>query len=347
MKDVTVFAIDLAKVVFHGHGADAAGRRCFRKKVNASKLLALLAELPPCVVAMEACASAHFWAREAQRLGHTPKIIAPQHVKPYVTGNKNDWADAEAIAEAATRPKTRFVAVKSALHLDVQHLHRVRERLVHNRTQLVNQMRGFLLEQGIAVAKSVETLRAFVDGALADSAGVNLTAMMRQTLSELRDELSELDKRVQSASARIERFAACSDDCQRLMAIPGIGPVTATALWSATPDARSFKSGRHFSALLGLTPRHEGSGGVNRILGISKRGDRYVRSLLVHGARASLIWIDKRDDRVARWAQGLKESKGWNKAAVALANKNARIAWAILRWGSTYDAAHQPQKRVA
>jgi transposase len=347
MKHATVIGIDLAKIVFHLQGDDATGKRLFRKKLKATQVLAFLATHPPCLVAMEACASAHYWAREIKALGHDVRLIAPQHVKPYVKGNKNDWADAEAIAEAASRPKTRFVAVKSQEHLDVQHLHRVRERLVHNRTQLANQMRGFLLESGIAIAKTPRALKAFVDGLLAGEGAAGVSERLKETVAALRTELTELDAKVKAIDERIERFARGNDECRRLRTIPGLGPISATALWAATPDPRAFKNGRQHAAVLGLTPKHRGTGGENTILGISKRGDRYVRSLLVHGARAALVTADKRSDRVSAWAGRLKEKKGWNKAAVALANKNARIAWSILRWGTSFEPHHQATQPAA
>lgn len=342
MKDVTVVGIDLAKTTFHLQGDDASGKRVLRKKLKAKQLLPMLTTLPPCRVVMEACASAHYWAREIMKLGHDARLIPPQHVKPYLKSNKNDWTDVEAITEAGSRPKTRFVSIKSAEHLDVQHLHRVRERLVHNRTQLCNQMRGFLLEHGIAIAKTVAALKAYIDGMFSGEIDAPITSMLRETIADLRVEFVELNEKISAINARIERFAATNDDCQRLATVPGIGPLTATAVWAATPDPRAFKNGRQHAALLGLTPKHRGTGGNNIILGISKRGDRYVRQLLVHGARAALIFSDKRTDRLGKWAFQLREKKGWNKTAVALANKNARICWSILRWGTSYQHNHLP-----
>lgn len=267
-------------------------------------------------------------------LGHTVKLIAPQFVKPFVKSNKNDRADAEAIAEAALRPTMRFVGVKSKEQQDLQHLHRVRQRVIAQRTMVNNELHGILLEYGIALGRGKQGLAKLPELLVLHQK--NLSAQAKQLISEMRSEIRSLDERIKAFDKQIERFAQHHPVTKRLMTIPGVGPISASAVIAAVGDPKQFKNGRQFAAFLGLVPRHVGTGGRTRILGISKRGDTYIRCQLVHGARSILYRSHLRKDRLGMWAENLKKQRGWNKAAVALANKNARIIWAILCYETDY-----------
>lgn len=332
--------LDLAKQVFQVHGVDSHEQPVLRKKLKREQMLAFFRDLPPCLIGMEACSGAHYWARELQKLGHTVKLIAPQFVKPYVKANKNDANDAEAICEAVSRPTMRFVTIKTVEQQDLQATHRVRSQLVRQRTEKVNQIRGLLAEYGIVVGQRIETLRKVLPNFLEDAENV-LTGAFRALLEGLRQDLQALDERVKALDKRIQQQADSHPSAKRLQQIPGIGPLTATALVSAVGDGRQFKRGRDMAAWLGLTPGQHSSGGKDRLLGITKRGDRYLRSLLIHGARAVLRVAEKKDDARSRWLIQLKERRNPNIAAVALANKNARIVWALLSKNIDYQPAER------
>jgi transposase len=321
--------IDLAKDVFQVHGVDSQEKVILRKQFRRVQLLAYFEKIAPCLIGMEACGSAHYWARELQKLGHTVKLMAPQFVKPYVKSNKNDANDAEAICEAVARPTMRFVAVKTIAQQDIQAIHRVRSELVSHRTAKVNQIRGLLAEYGLAVGRRIEVLRTALPLLLEDAEN-GLTLDFRILLDELRQDLINLDERVQVMDKKIKTLANSHGEAKRLLAIPGIGPITATAIISAIGNGKQFKRGRDFAAWLGLTPRQYSSGGKERLLGISKRGDSYLRTLLIQGARAVLRVVGQKDDPRSRWLQNLCSRRNKNIAAVALANKNARIIWALL-----------------
>jgi transposase len=286
-------------------------------------------KLPTCLIGMEACSSAHYWARELQKMGHTVKLMAPQFVKPYVKSNKNDANDAEAICEAVARPTMRFVAIKTIAQQDIQALHRIRSELVQQRTAKVNQIRGLLGEYGLVVGRRVDVLRNALPLLLEDAEN-GLTTDFRVLLEGLQQDLITLDERVNEMDKKIKVLASSNTDAKRLQQIPGIGPITATALICAIGDGKQFKRGRDMAAWLGLTPRQHSSGGKDRLLGISKRGDAYLRTLLIHGARAVLKVASNKDDPRSRWLQNLCDRRNKNIAAVALANKNARIVWALL-----------------
>jgi transposase len=335
---VTTLGIDLAKNVFQLHGCDARGRGVLRKRLTRKQLLAFLSNLPSCLVAMEACASAHYWAREIEKLGHQVRLIGPKFVKPYVKANKNDSADAEAICEAASRPSMRFVAVKSVAQQDVQAVHRVRQQLVKARTALMNQARGLLAEYGIVIAQGVAHLRRALPELLEDP-GNGLSATIRELLAEMRERLKFIEDRLHQYDLRIDRLFRQDERCRRLAEVEGVGPLIATALVAAVGNATEFKGGRELAAYLGLVPRHRASGGRTVLLGISKRGDRYLRTLLVHGARAAMRTIERRPVARCIWASRLKLRHGTNVAAVALANKNARLLWALLKRGESYRPA--------
>jgi transposase len=336
-QNPSVLGIDLAKRIFHLVGMDDAGNVVLRKRLTRDALMPYIAQLPPAVIGMEACGGAHYWARRFRTHGHTVKLIAPQFVKPYVKSNKNDPADAEAICEAVTRPTMRFVPIKEVDQQDLQSLHRARERVVKARTALVNEIRGLGLEYGIVLPQGVTKFRHTFATTL-EVERDKLTSLSLELFSQLYEEFCAVDKRLAFYNEKIAAIAAAHPVCQRLETIPGIGPLTATALVAAVSDATHFKNGRQFAAWVGLVPRQHSTGGKARLLGISKRGDVYLRTLLVHGARATLRWIGLKTDRRSKWVRDLIERRGKNKAAVALANKNARIAWVLLNGNETYVA---------
>jgi transposase len=331
--------IDLAKRSFHVYGADGHGKQVFSKKVTRARLSPFMANLPVCTVAMEACGSAHHWARTFRTYGHEVRLIAPQFVKPFVKSNKNDAADAEAICEAAQRPTMRFVAVKTVEQQDIQAIHRMRSLVVERRTAQINQIRGLLLEYGIEIAQGRAAIGRRLPEILED-ADNGLSARFRVELHELADELRHLDARVSHYDAQIEEIAASDAQAQRLMTIPGLGAKGATALLAAVgEDPALFRNGRGLAAWIGLVPRQHATGGRERLLGISKRGDVYLRQLLIHGARAVLRWVERKEDSTSRWATALKARRHTNVACVAMANKIARVAYAVLTTGKPYDPA--------
>jgi transposase len=333
--------IDLAKQVFQVHGVDYQDKVVLRKQLRRNQLLSYFATLPPCLIGMEACGGAHHWARELQKLGHTVKLIAPQFVKPYVKSNKNDANDAEAICEAVGRPTMRFVSVKTIAQQDLQAIHRIRSELVRQRTAKVNQIRGFLAEYGLVVGRQVATLRRALPELLEDAEN-GLSFDFRALLEDLRQDLIRLDERVAEMDKKVHTLADSMPAAKLLQSIPGIGPISATAIVCAVGDGKQFKRGRDLAAWLGLTPRQQSSGGKDRLLGISKRGDTYLRTLLIQGAKSVLKVVDKKTDPRSLWLQNLCARKHKNIAAVALANKNARIAWALLSNETSYLPEGKP-----
>jgi transposase len=333
--------IDLAKQVFQVHGVDYQDKVVLRKQLRRNQLLSYFATLPPCLIGMEACGGAHHWARELQKLGHTVKLIAPQFVKPYVKSNKNDANDAEAICEAVGRPTMRFVSVKTIAQQDLQAIHRIRSELVRQRTAKVNQIRGFLAEYGLVVGRQVATLRRALPELLEDAEN-GLSFDFRALLEDLRQDLIRLDERVAEMDKKVHTLADSMPATKLLQSIPGIGPISATAIVCAVGDGKQFKRGRDLAAWLGLTPRQQSSGGKDRLLGISKRGDTYLRTLLIQGAKSVLKVVDKKTDPRSLWLQNLCARKHKNIAAVALANKNARIAWALLSNETSYLPEGKP-----
>lgn len=336
---ITVLGIDLAKQSFQLHGVDKKGETVLKRKLSRAKLLEFMAtKLAPCLVGMEACGGAHYWARKCKEFGHEVRMMAPQFVKPYVKSNKNDSLDAEAICEAVQRPNMRFVPIKSVDQQDLQSLHRIRSMAMGNRTAQINQIRGLLMEYGIILPKGASHVRNLLPEIL-DDAESGLTIEMQGLLQQLRDELVHLDGRIAGYQAKIEAVSQQHGACRLLLTIPGVGPLTATALVAAIGDVSIFKNGREMAAWLGLVPRQHSTGGKERLLGISKRGDTYIRMLLIHGARAALRASGKKDDRRSRWVTALAERRGGNIAAVALANKNVRTAWALLKKNERYQIA--------
>ena len=342
---ITTIGIDLAKNVFQVHGADEHGRPVFNKPLKRAQMAAFFVNLPTCLVGMEACSSAHHWARKLQAMGHTVRLMAPQFVKPYVKTNKNDAADAAAICEAVTRPSMRFVPIKNVEQQSVLALHRVRQGFVKARTAQANQIRGLLAEFGLVIPQGIGHIRGRVPQLLEDASN-ELPGTLRLLVDRLLEHLKELDRQEQQLQAQIVAWHRQSDLSRKLEQIPGIGPVTACALVASLGDARHFKDGRQVAAWLGLVPRQHSSGGKQNLLGMSKRGDTYLRTLLIHGARSVIYHAQSRaeqsqqSDGQCRWVNGVVQRRNRNVAAVALANKNARIAWALLAHDRSYEPGY-------
>ncbi len=330
MTTPAIIGIDLGKRSFHLHAQTRHGKPLFRKALSRQKLLSQLAQQPACRVVMESCAGSHYWARQLQALGHDVRLIPPQYVKPFVKTNKNDFVDAEAICEAASRPTMRFAAIKSEDQQILSALHRTRQGLVAERTAIMNRLHGFLLEFGVALPvghAAIRRLAAYLEGL--PPAFVALAQRLQGHYTWLSDEITILEK-------MIEQHTRCNDSARRLMTVPGIGPITASAIVGAVGDASHYRSGREFAASLGLVPRQYATGGKPRLLGISKRGDGHLRRLLVQGARAVMQRQDQRHDRLGGWLRELGCRRHSNVVACALANKLARIAWAILAKGGEF-----------
>jgi transposase len=327
--DVKVLGIDLGKNNCSLVGLGASGEVILRRRVRRDGLLALTAKLAPCVVAMEACCGAHHLARQVSAQGHTVRLMSPEYVRPYVKAQKNDDRDAEGIAEAATRPTMRFVEPKTEAQLDLQSLHRARDRLVAERTALINQIRALLLERGIVVPQGRRRLHLELAALLADEKPA-LSRRIRSLLADMQAEWEAIDRRIAAFDDEFAAFARADEQARRLATIPGIGPLIASALVAAVGEGRSFARGRDLAAWLGLVPRQATTGGRPKLLGISRRGSKYLRKMLVHGARAALPGLAKSDTALGRWLAGLLARAHPNTAVVALANKLARIAWAVL-----------------
>jgi transposase len=337
---ITTVGVDIAKQLFQVHGVDEAGRPVLRKQLKRSQVRAFFANLTPCLIGMEACCGAHHWARQLQKLGHTVKLMAPQFVKPYVKTNKNDTADAEAICEAVSRPSMRFVPMKNGEQQAVLSLHRARQGFVRARTAQANQIRGLLAEYGIIIPQGICQISKRLTGILEDGEN-ELPGLFRGLLQRLGEHLKQLDLQVNELDSQILLWHRQHEGSSRLAQIPGIGPITASALVASIGDGKSFENGRQLAAWLGLVPRQHSSGGKTLLLGISKRGDGYLRMLLVHGARSVLRVAERKAGYATSWIAGLIKRRHPNIAAVALANKNARIVWALLRHERNYDARYQ------
>jgi transposase len=335
MNHSQTIGIDAAKRIFFLHGENAAGKVVLRQKLTRENLIPFLVNQPRSTVAMEAGCGAHHWARAFSKLGHEVRLIHPKFVRPFVKTNKNDWNDAAAICEAAQRPTMRFVAPKSLEQQDLLALHRVRARLINERTALCCQIRGLLAEYGIVLPVTVPRLRRGLPRVLEDAEN-GLTVRGRQLIASLRDELYSLQERIEPYEQAIEQASMKSDACRRLRDIPGVGPISATAIVATMGDSKVFKNGRHFAAFLGLVPAQHSSGGKSQLGRISRRGDVYVRRILIQGAHTTLRWLDRRQGPRAAWVRELVARRGKKIAAVALANKNARMAWRLIHEGSSY-----------
>ena len=335
------YGVDIGKNTFHVVGTDAFGQIIQKANFRRQTLLTFFEQAQPALVGMEACPGSQWLARKLQALGHTVRIIPAQFVKPYVKSHKNDILDAEAIAEAVTRPTMRFVEVKTTEQIDVQALHRIRDQMVRSRTRLICQMRSFCLEYGIALRQGAGVFKIDLPRVIAETQN-DLTPTMRQLLQDLFEDLVQLESRIKDVTRDIEALAAKDERARRLMTIPGIGPLGATALIASAGDARQFRKARDLAAWLGLVPRQHSTGGKSVLLGISKRGNSYARRLLIHGARSCLLHLDRSRDRLGAWLDQLQRRMHANKATVALAAKLARIAWVILTKPGTLYEQRQP-----
>ena len=334
----TTIGLDIAKHSFYAVGVDKGRHEVLKRKLTRAQVVTFFRAHPPASIGIEACAGAHYWARTLNALGHDVRLIAAQHVSRRVVGNKNDYRDAQVIAELRGNPEMPFVPINTEHQQDIQMLHRVRARLVTHRTALVLQIRGLLGEYGAVFAPGVRSLRQGLAQVLGGE-HLSLSASALETFADLYEQLQQLDEQVRGYDQRIQLLAQQDETVARLMAMPGIGPLNGTALLASLGTARHFRAGRLFALNLGLTPREFSTGGKQRLFGISKRGDRYLRTLLIHGARSALRCAEGKPDRLLQWALRLKEAKGFNVAACALANKLARVAWALV----AHDRQYQPQ----
>jgi transposase len=343
VMDIAVLGIDLGKNVCSVVALDEAGAVVLRRRMKRETLIGFVAKLPPCIVAMEACCGAHHLGRLCLASGHDVRLMSPEYVRPYIKAQKNDDRDAEGIAEAATRPTMRFVELKVQEQLDMQTLHRSRDRLVGERTALINQLRAILLERGIIVPQGKRRLQQYLIGLMAESDANGLGARMRILIADGQAQWLDLGRRIAVFDAEFVAFAKENEDARRLVTIPGVGVTIASALIAAVGKAETFGRGRDLAAWLGLVPRQWTTGGKPKLMGISKRGNKYLRKQLIHGARAALPHLAERDTALGRWAKDLIARVHPNVAVVALANKLARIAWAVLRRGERFAAKGRPQ----
>jgi transposase len=343
MQDVTLIGIDLGKHSFHVHGQDRHGKALLRKKFGRKQLIEFFAKFHACTVVMEACAGAHYMARQLTGYGHKVKLISPQFVRPFVKSNKNDFVDAEAICEAASRPSMRFVTPKTEAQQTLSALHRMRESLVHDRTKTSNQLHAFLLEFGISLPIGHAVIRR-LPAVLAEH---TLPPRLVQVLQRLHAHFKYLDEQIAEIEKDLTRQLADDDLGQRLMTVPGIGSITASVLASEMGDGKQYRCGRDFAASLGLVPRQYSTGGRNNLLGISKRGDKNLRRLLVQGARAYMQRLERQSGALARWVSAMLTRRHSNVVACALANKLARIAWAIAAHHTTFEMKEAPTPTAA
>lgn len=333
---ITTIGLDLAKNIFHVVCLDAHGKEVKKRMLRRNQVLEFFTQMPPCQVSMEACAGSHYWGRQLRALGHNVTLISPQHVKPYLRGNKNDYNDSRAIAEAVTRPEMPTVGIKTVAEQDMQALHRMRSQCLRDRTALSNSIRGLLGEYGIVLTTGVATLRRTIPEILED-ADNGLSLLFRNLLARRYEQLVELEGHIAFYTKELERLSRQDEACQRLQTVPGFGPIVASAFRSVIGDGRAYARGRDAAASIGLVPRQHSSGGKTVLLGISKRGNKYLRKQLIHGARSVVLQAANKADPLSLWINRIRKERGWNKAVVALANKMARIGWAVLRHGTRYQ----------
>lgn len=337
--NITTLGIDLAKNIFQLHGADSRGNAVLKKTLTRNKLAETIANLPKCQIVMEACGGANYWARKFNEYGHNVKLISPQFVKPFVKSNKNDRNDAEAIVEAASRPSMRYVSAKTIEQQDLQSLLRLREGCIEMRTKISNQLRGLLAEYGIAIPQGISHLHKVLPRLFDRSKENELTICSKDMLEMQYNLLITMEQQITTYDAKLKMIAKTNEVCQRVQQVEGIGPITAVALAATISNPNDFKNGRHFAAFIGLVPRQHSSGGRERLLGISKQGDSYLRKLLIHGARSVVLYSGKKMDARSRWVNELKMRAGANRTCVAVANKNARIVLALLKNKEAYRPA--------
>jgi transposase len=338
MPSATIVGLDTAKNVFQVHGVDSSGNVALRKRLRRGQLTDFFANLPRCLIGLEATQGAHYWARVLETFGHSVRLVAPQFVKPYLKSQKNDRNDAAAICEAISRPHMRFVPQKTVEQQDMQALHRVRSRLIGSRTQIGNQIRGLLAEYGIVLPQHLSYVRKALPQ-LTEESETRLSGFAKRLFTALYEELCALDQRIVAIEAELNQAFQQNALCQRISAVEGIGPVTATAVVAAISNGSTFSNGRQFAAWLGLVPRQHSSGEKERLSGITKRGDCYLRTLLVHGSRSVVFRSSKKTDVRSRWIAEKQRKLGTAKACVAVANKNARIIWALLAHDEPYHRA--------
>lgn len=334
MKNIKVLGIDLAKNVFQIHGTDAKGKCVLRKRVTRTKFIEFIANLSPCIIGIEACGGAHYWARYFKECGHEVRMMSPQFVKPYVKSNKNDRNDSAGIAEACTRPSMRFVPIKTIEQQDILMIHRARELVIKQRTSQANQIRGILSEYGVIMGKGISQLKYLIE--IIEENNKKLTPIAIDLIKQLYEQFKLSDIQVRRYDVQLEKLAHQNILCKEVQKMQGVGPLIASAIVATIGDPKVFKNGREVSAWLGLTPKQFSSGDKIVLGGISKRGDRYMRKLLIQGARTAVKVCDNKEDKLSRWVSKKKEKGGFNKAAVALANKNARMIWAIMATGECY-----------
>ena len=337
MKEITLLGIDLAKNVFQLKGLDKHHKEVCKKRLSRGKLETFVRGLPSCTVLMESCGSSNHWGRVFQAMGHEVKLISPQHVTPYVGNHKNDEKDTDAILECGTRPRTKFVSVKTLEQQDMQSILRIRERLVENRVSISNQIRGLLLEYGVVIPKGFTHLRHHL-AELLDANNEELSQDLKEGLTDCYEEFKELSKRIARYDKKIERISDEHEYCRLLRTIPGVGPISSMALYAAVGNGSQFKNGRMMAAHIGLVPKQSSSGEKQRLLGIIKKGHADLKKLLVHGARAVVYHAGKKTDWRSEWINALSSKKHKNVVATAVANRTARIAWAVLQSGKPYQA---------
>jgi transposase len=342
---ITTIGIDLAKAVFQIHGVNEHGKVAVRKQLKRAEMSSYFANLEACLIGMEACGSAHYWARKLEGYGHKVKLMAPQFVKPYVKTNKNDMADAEAICEAVSRPNMRFVAMKTVEQQAILSVHRARQGFVKARTAQGNQIRGLLSEFGVVIPQGIRSIMKQMPEILEDGEN-GLPGTMRNLLERLTENLKEMDRQAKELEAQIQLWHRENEASRKLAEIPGLGPITASAIVATVGDAREFKNGRQLAAWMGLVPKQNSSGGKQNLLGISKRGDTYLRTLMIHGARAVIRFAENKAEPES-WLRKLMARRNKNVAAVALANKNARVVWALLANNRTFRPDYTPAAVVA
>lgn len=328
--------LDIAKNVFHSYGL-GADNKAVKQKLKRADLLPFFATHPPCLIGIEACGGAHHWARELTKLGHQVVLLNAKYVKSFVVGNKTDFNDAQAIFDAVSRPNKRTVVVKTVEQQDMQLLHTMRQELIETRTALVNQIRGSLHERGIVIPQGINNLRKELPFILEDAEN-GLTTLARELFAKQKDRLGKLDEDIKTYDTQIKCLCEQNERSKQFLDVPGIGPLTATIVAADIGEGKNYQSSRDYAASLGLVPKQHSSGGKEVLLGISKRGNRYIRTMLIHGARAVLKNIKDKTDKLSLWLKALVERRGFNKAAVALANKNARILWAMAVKNKEYQA---------
>ncbi len=331
----SVIGLDIAKNIFHMYSL-TTGNKVYKKKLKRAEMLAFFATYQTSLIGIEACGGAHYWARELAKLGHEVTLLNARYVKSFVVGNKNDYNDAQAIFDAVTRPNKRVVAVKTVEQQDIQLIHKIRQGYVDKRTALVNQIRGLLSESGIVIHQGINQVRKELPFILEDAEN-KLSPISRELFAEQYEELTKLDEKIKQQDQRITRLCANNETAKRFLDVPGVGPMTASMVAADIGEGKGYISSRDYAASLGVVPKQHSSGDKQVYLGISKRGNRYIRTLLIHGARAVLKNCADKTDALSLWLQGLIERRGFNKAAVALANKNARILWSMAVTGKAYE----------